>query len=192
MKTQMIILLLVLAAVALRAQPQPGIDRFVPTLGQLGAGWVSDTIVVLVDPLSSPKEVGSEGVYMENARKMVKTHEREAFAAIRYAYGGSNVWVWAWINRYKSKEEIPPDWGRDKLTKMKLNSLPSAGEEARFSQRDGLHNDFTFRRGNFLVCVEGATAPIDKLKQLAEVLDRNLLKAQKEVASSSSEPKPER
>jgi hypothetical protein len=192
MKTRLITLLLTLAAVALRAQPQPGIDKFVPTLGQLGAGWVSNSIVVLVDPLSSPSEVGNEGSYLEYVRKMVKTHEREAFARVRYVYGGSNVWAWACINRYKSREEMPPDWGRDNLTKLKLESLPRVGDEVRFCQRDGRHNDFYFRRGNYLICVEGVTVPIEKLRQLTEVLDANLVKAQKEAVASSSGPKPQR
>ena len=188
MKQRIMIVLLAFATASLEAQPEPGIDKFVPMLDQLGAGWVSSTIVALVDPLSSPREAGSEGPYLERAREMIKTHKREAFAAVRYVYGGSNVWVWAWINRYRSKEEIPTDWGRDKLTKMKLDSLPRAGEEVRFDQRDGLHNDFTFRRGNFLVCVEGVTAPIDKLKQLSVALDGNLLKAQNTLAAKSPAP----
>jgi hypothetical protein len=194
MRTPIVIGLLALATASLKAQPQPGIDKFLPTLDQLGAGWASRTIAVLADPLSSPSEVVDEGWkgLLEPVRKMIKTHEREAFAQVRYVYGNSNVWIWAWIYRYKSKEEMPPDWGRDKLTKMKLDSLPQVGDEVRFCQRDGLHNDFYFRRGSFLICVEGVTAPMDKLRQLTEVLDRNLLNAQKEIASSSREPKPQR
>lgn len=194
MKTRMTILLLLLAAVALKAQLQPGIDKFVPTLGQLGAGWVSNSIVVLVDPLSSPSEVVGEAwkAHLEHVRKMVKTGECEAFARVRYVYGGSNVWAYACISRYKSREEMPPDWGSDKLTKMKLESLPRVGDEVRFCQRDGMHNDFYFRRGNYLICVEGVTVPIEKLRQLTEVLDASLVKAQKEAVSSSSERKPQR
>jgi hypothetical protein len=193
MKAPIVTLLLALAAVVVRAQPQPGTDKFVPTLGQLGAGWVSNSIVALVDPLSSPSEVGSEGSGMlDIARRMVKTHEREAFAAVQYVYGSSNVWVWVWINRYRSKDEMPSDWGRDKLTKMKLESLPRVGDEVRFCQRDGMHNDFSFRRGNYLICVEGMSAPVEKLRQLAEVLDANLVRAQKEAASGTSEPRPEK
>lgn len=192
MKTRLIIFLLALAAVALNAQPQPGIDKFLPTLGQLGAGWVSNTVMLLVDPLSSPREVANGGWHLELARKFVGEPGHEAYAAVRYVYGTNNAWIYAWINRYRSKEAIPPNWGTDKNTKMKLESLPEVGDEVRFYQRDGLHDDFAFRRGNYLICVEGVSAPIDKLIQLTEVLDANLVKAQKEAASCSSKSKPQR
>jgi hypothetical protein len=177
---------LAFAGLGLMAQTEPAVDRCLPTLDQLGSGWLSNTVVALIDPLSSPIEMGTAG-YLESARRRVKAGGCEAHAAIRYVYGASKVWIWAWFNRYPSPVQIPPGWGRDPLTKTTPENmtLPQAGDEVRFSQRDGMHNDFTFRRGNFLVCVEGVSAPLEKLRQLAEVIDQNILKARTNAARHS-------
>jgi hypothetical protein len=39
----------------------------------------------------------------------------------------------------------------------------------------GKHNNIAFRRANYLIDVEGVSAPLEKLKQLAEALDSNLV-----------------
>jgi hypothetical protein len=95
-----------------------------------------------------------------------------------------------WIHRFKSKEDIGQDWGTDKETKVTLDRLPDVGEEVRFYQRHGMHNNIAFRRGAYLVDVEGMGAPIEKLKQMAEVMDGNLLKAQGQPAPKGQQPAP--
>jgi hypothetical protein len=60
-----------------------------------------------------------------------------------------------------------------------LEQLPKFGEEVRFYQRHGLHNNIAFRRSNYLIEVESVSVPVERLKQLAELLDANLVRAQK-------------
>ncbi len=83
---------------------------------------------------------------------------------------------------------MPVNWGRDKLTTGSPGELPKVGEEVRFSQRDGMHNNIAFVRGRYLISVESfgirRGQDIEHLKHLAEVLDANLLKAK-----SSPSPK---
>ena len=177
MKTLLTITALALAAIPAVGEQQVGIDKIVPTLEQLGAGWTSNRVVVLVDPLSSPSVVTNEGpVWLQAAQRAVGKGGREAYCFLRCSYGPRSVLVW--INRYKRKEDIRPDWGTDKDTRIPPDKLPEVGEEVRFYQRHGLHNDIAFRRGSYLVEVEGVDAPMESLKQMAEVLDGNLLKAQ--------------
>jgi hypothetical protein len=181
LKTLLTITALALAAIPAVGEQQVGIDKIVPTLKQLGAGWTSNRVVVLVDPLSSPSVVTNEGPgWLQAAQRAVGKGGREAYCFLRCSYGRNSVLVW--INRYKSKEDIRQDWGTDKDTKITLDKLPDVGEEVRFYQRHGMHNNIAFRRGSYLVVVEGVEAPIEKLKQMAEVLDDNLLKAQGQPA----------
>ena len=67
--------------------------------------------------------------------------------------------------------------------------MPEAGEEVRFYQRHGLHHNIIFRRGNYLIDVESPKmCGLEHLKRLAEVLDSNLLKAQKALAREGQKP----
>jgi sialidase-1 len=166
-------------------EQQVGIDKIAPASEQLGTGWGSNRVVVLVDPLSSPSVVANEGAgWLKGAQDAVGTRGREAYAVIRCYYGTSSVLVW--INRFKSKDDIGQDWGTDREagTKATLDKLPDVGEEVRYYRRGGMHNNIAFRRGPYLVDVEGMSAPIEKLKQMAEVMDGNLLKAQGQPAST--------
>ena len=167
---------LVLGAVSAAAQPQPSIDTILPTMEQLGKGWTSNRIAVLVDPLSSRSPESESPGWLESAHRVVGKNGCEAHGVIRYHHGSDAVLVW--INRFNSRESIRPDWGRDKETKAKVEKLPDVGEEVRFYQRQGRHNNIAFRRGAYLIDVEGVGAPIGKLKQMAELLDANLIKRQ--------------
>ena len=169
------------------AQQQFGIDKIVPTSEQLGADWGSNRVVVLVDPLSSPSIVTNEGSgWLKVAQGVVGKKGCEAYGVIRCSYGPNSVLVW--IHRFKSRDDIRHDWGTDKETKVTLDRLPDVGEEVRFYQRQGMHNNIAFRRGSYLVDVEGMGAPVEKLKQMAEVMDRNLLKAQGQAAPKGQQP----
>jgi hypothetical protein len=111
---------------------------------------------------------------------------------VRYYGGGvgahqTNSLVY--ITRWQTKEDIGDDWGEDKATKDSPGTLPKVGEEVRFDQRHGLHNDITFRRGYYLICVECPTAyGMEHLKRLAEVLDNNLVKAQGALITRKQKP----
>jgi hypothetical protein len=179
------------------AEPQPGITSMVVTVAELGEGWTSNRVMVLMDPLSSPKEIADPHENPQGLLKMArdlltKEPRREAYAMLRYYGGGSgsrqtNSLVY--ITRWKSKEDIGDGWGRDKETKDSPGALPKVGEEVRFDQRHGLHNDITFRRGKYLICVESPTSyGVEHLKRLAEVLDSKLLKAQNALTTKGRRP----
>lgn len=55
MRALIIIFLLIPVAAANAAEV--AIDRILPPVGELGAGWTSNRVVILVDPLSSPSEI---------------------------------------------------------------------------------------------------------------------------------------
>jgi len=191
MKTLLAITVLALTAASAVAQQRVGIDKIVPTSEQLGAGWGSNRVVVLVDPLSSPSIVTNENEgpgWLKAAQSVVGKNGCEGYGVIRCVYGPNSVLVW--IHRFKSKDDIRHDWGTDKETKVTLDRLPDVGEEVRFYQRAGMHNNIAFRRGAYLVDVEGMGAPIEKLKQMAEVMDGNLLKAQGQSAPKGQQPAP--
>ncbi len=181
---------LVLTAALAPARAESGIAQLVPRIEQLGPGWTSNRVVVLVDPLSSPplladKNEGSG--WLVNARAWV-AKTGEAQAVLRCYRGEASVLVW--INRFHTPKDIGNNWGFDKSTKKSPPTLPAVGEEVRFYQRDGLHNNFAFRRANYLIDVEGMSVEIEHLKHLAEVLDLNLLKAL--AAPKSQSPPPQK
>ncbi len=171
------------------AESQPNSTDIIPTVAQLGAGWTSNRVVVMVDPLCSPKEVAdpNEGSgWLEVVHGILrKEPRRESYAMVRY-YGsfGTNAWctnsqALVWITRWGSKADMGKQWGEDNATKDSPKSLPKIGEEVHSYQRHGMHNDISFRRGGYLITVEGSTVcGWDYLLKLAEALDRNLLKAQ--------------
>jgi hypothetical protein len=172
------------------AGPQPGLTSILPTVAQLGEGWTSNRVVVLIDPLSSPREIAATNenqmAWLQFGRDLLKKDaRREAYAMVRYYGGGSGGYhtnSLVFITRWKSRESTGDDWGRDKETKDPPGNLSKVGEEVRFYQRDGMHNNIAFRRGKYLIDVECPTAyGIEHLKRLAEALDNNLLKAQEAV-----------
>jgi hypothetical protein len=192
-------LLSVIGSQSTGAELQPGSTQIAATLAQLGPGWTSNRVVVLVDPLCSPGEAAdpneSSG-WLSFAHDILrKEPRREAYAVLRY-YGsfGTNSWcthseVLVWIMRWQSKQDIGSDWGRDKATKESADSLPRIGEEVRCYQRHGMHNNIAFRRGTYLIDVEGSTVcGWEHLKRLAEVLDANFLKAQKQLVPGEQIP----
>ena len=157
---------------------EPSIDEIAPSLKQIGTGWTSNHIVVYVDQISPANEICNESKgWLQAAHNVVGKNGCEAYAVIRY-HSVSNQFL-VWINRFNRKESIPSDWGMDQQTKVKPAKLPQLGEEVRFYQRHGMHNNIAFRRGNYLVDVEGSNAEMEELKTLAELVDNNLLKAQK-------------
>jgi len=132
-----------------------------------------------VDPLSSPSVVtnANEGPnWLRAVQNIVGRNGRESYAVIRCFYRSSSILVC--VSRFKSSDDIRPDWGTDKETRVTPEKLPKVGDEVRFYQRHGMHDNIAFRRGAYLVDVEGVSTPIDKLAQMAEVLDGNLLRAQ--------------
>jgi len=176
---------LILGAISAFAQHQVAIDKIIPTSVELGAGWTSNRVVVLVDPLSSPSERAdvNESGWLEFARNLLQRQpRREAYAMIRFfrtGVGPRPHQYLIWIMRWKENKDIPPDWGRDRETKDAPDSLPKIGEAVRGYQRHGMHNDFDFIRGNYLITVEGAIPyGWEELKRLAESIDRRLVNAQ--------------
>jgi hypothetical protein len=168
------------------AWQQPGIASILATVEQLGDGWTSNHVEVLIDPLSLPREIAdtneNQVARLQFARDLLKREpRREAYAMVRYYGGGTGSYhtnSLVFISRWKSKQDIPTDWGRDKETKDSPGNLPKVGEEVRFHQRDGMHNNISFCRGNYLIDVECPAAyGIEHLKRLAEILDSNLLRA---------------
>lgn len=175
-----------LVAGSSRAEQPVGLDQIAPSLSQLGPGWTSNHVVVLVDQLSPSNEICNEGKgWLQAAHNVVGKRGCQAQAVFRYQCGSIGVLVW--VNRYRSMKDIGEDWGRDKDTKESPGGLPQVGEEVRFYQRHGMHNNIAFRRGSYLVDIESPSAPIEKLKQLAEAFDSNLVKAQK--AAGVSQPR---
>ena len=157
------------------------------SLIQLGSRWTSNHVVVLLDQSSPTNEICNEGKgWLQVAHNVVGKRGCEACVVLRYAYGSHNALVR--ITRWKDAQSIGDDWGRDKQTKITLTSLPKVGDEVRFYQRQGMHNNIAFRRGNCLIDVEGVSAPVEKLKQLAELLDSNLMRAQKGSTSKAETP----
>ena len=179
------------------AERQPHISQIMATIEQLGPGWASNRVVVLVDPLSLPSVMADlnetpEGQIRRALDVLTKDPRREAYAVLRY-YGGStglhHTNSLVYITRWKSKADIGNDWGRDNATKDSPGVLPEVGEEVRFSQQHGLNNDISFRRGNYLIIVSCPIAfGVEHLKRLAEVLDDNFLSAQK--GSAATDPGP--
>lgn len=163
---------------ASRAEQVP-IANILPPAADLGPGWTSNRVVVLLDPLSSPTVITNEGPgWFRAAQNVVGTNGCEAYAVLRCFRVGGDVLIW--IHRYRSKDAIGENWGQDKETKTQFPELPKVGEEARFYQRHGTHNNIAFRRGCYVIDVEsggtGAKA-LEHLAQLAKVMDRMLLKA---------------
>ncbi|HYG34168.1 MAG TPA: hypothetical protein VEC99_05260, partial [Clostridia bacterium] len=128
-----------------------------------------------------------------------KEPRREAHAMLRY-YGsfGTNTWctnsdLLVYIMRWKSPADISSDWGQDNATKESPDTLPKVGEEVRAYQRHGMHNNIAFRRGAYLIDVEGSNAcGWEYLKHMAKVLDNNFLKAQKALAAGEQNPSPQK
>jgi hypothetical protein len=189
-------LLAMLALAAVDAAGQPSIEQILPSITQLGEGWSSNRVVVLVDPLSSPSEwadVNEGPGWLKLGRELLKRDpRREAWAVIRYFGRGTGAYhtnSLVTISRWKAPESIGKDWGRDNETKGSPAELPNLGEETRFYQRDGMHNDIAFRRGNYLINVECPIAfGVEHLKRLAETLDANLVRAQKALRRDHEKP----
>lgn len=179
MRTVLALITGTLLGVSCASAAQPiSIDQIAPSLAQLGNGWTSNHVVVLVDQLSPTNQICNEDKgWLQAAHNVVGKRGREAYIVLRYAYGSNSTLVW--ITRCSDAQSIGDDWGRDKETKVTLDSLPKVGEEVRFYQRHGMHNNIAFRRGSYLIEVESPSAPVEKLKQLAELLDANLIKAQR-------------
>lgn len=153
------------------------LDSIAPSLSQLGAGWTSNQVVVFVDQRTPTNEIGHEhNAWLKAARSVVGKRGREAYLLVRYTYGSNDALVW--IIRCKDAQSVGVDWGRDKETKTSLENLPKVGEEVRFYQRHGRHNNIAFRRNNYLVDIESVSVPVERLRQLAELLDANLVRVQ--------------
>jgi hypothetical protein len=160
------------------------ISQIIPTLEQLGAGWESNRICVLIEPLETPSEKADPGEstnFFTIARNAISNGHREAYAMLRYKYRDQNCIVW--IQRWDSKEMVlSQNWDAEKPTNGPPVTLPQIGERVFHTQRHGLHQNIDFIRDKYSISVEsGSTQPeyVEPLKHLAEVLDANFLKAQK-------------
>jgi hypothetical protein len=186
MRTTLVVGILI-AAINAGAAPLIKIEEIFPPASALGSGWTSNHIAVLVDRVRPTNDFSTEGKgWPDAAHRVVGTRGCEAYVVMRYYWQGSGSTL-VWVKRYTKKEDIGNDWGTEKETKDSLDRLPNAGEEVRFYQRHGRHNNFAFRRDNFLVDVEGPTTPIEhvlQLKKLAEVIDRRLIEAHKELVET--------
>jgi hypothetical protein len=159
---------------------QVPLTNILPSAAGLGSGWSSNRVVVLLDPLSSPMVITNEGPgWLRAAQNVVGTNGCEAYAVLRcFRDGGGSTLVW--IHRYQSTNAIGDDWGRDRETKTAPKDLPKVGEEVRFYQRHGMHNNIAFRRGCYVIDVEGGgtgAQGLEHLAQLAKVMDSLLIKA---------------
>ena len=178
---------------------RPNSTDIAASLAQLGPGWTSNRCVVLVDPLCSPSEMAdpNEGPgWLTVARDLLRREpRRESYMMLRY-YGsfGTNAWctnsqTLVCISRWKSPGDMGSNWGTDEATKDQPDSLPKVGEEVRAYQRHGMHNNIAFRRGRYLIDVEGSNAcGWEPLKHLAEALDQNLLRAHKTPQARDVQP----
>ena len=185
MRTMLTLVIGALLAAGVVAGGRPvSLDQIAPSIAQLGQGWTTNQVVALEDPLCAK----DKQVPWSATRKIVGEGHREAYSLVRYFYGTNRCFV-VCVSRFSRKEDIPKDWGTDKDTKDSPGVLPKVGEEVRFSQRDGVHDDISFRRGRYLInveCVRGHG--LDNLKLLAVLLDRNLLRAEKASTPNSQGP----
>jgi hypothetical protein len=179
------------------AQAPIRIDAVMPSTSQLGGSWTSNRVVVVLDPLSSPNEVSNEGKgWLQAAGNVVGKQGCNSYCVVRYFWTGQGSFL-VWSKRYETKEQIGEDWGKDHdglgRTIPSTNSppvLPNVGDEVRFYQRHGMHNNIAFRRGEFVFDVEGHSIP--HLKELAEAIDGNLIKVQevrKKAVTEAKDPK---
>ncbi|HOX59035.1 MAG TPA: hypothetical protein P5205_18020 [Candidatus Paceibacterota bacterium] len=165
------------------------LDHVAPTLAQLGEGWTSPSVVVLLDQRDPTNTICTEGEgWLKAAHNVVGKRGRDAYMVLRYTYQSRSVLVW--MNRCKDPQSIGDDWGKDPATKTTLDPLPKVGDEVRYYKRDGMHENIAFRRDNYLVDVEGVNVPIAKLEQLAIALDSNLIKAHRAPAPPPAGEKP--
>ena len=105
------------AAFPTAARPTVGIDKIVSSPQQMGAGWASNRVVVWVDPLSSPTVMtnGDQPAdWLKIAREQIGKGGREASAFVRLFHGTNLVHVH--ITRFRSKDDITPNWGTDNAT----------------------------------------------------------------------------
>ena len=169
------------------AQQPMRLDAVMPSAAQLGGGWTSNGVVVSVDLLSDPHEICNEGkAWLGAAHKVVGRSGCNSYCVSRYLWQGSN-WISVWGTRYERANDIGDDWaedldllGKDRQPEPPPADLPKIGDEVRFHHRSGLYNSLTFRRGEFLIDVEGAGIPLlfPQLKHLAEAIDKRLATGQ--------------
>jgi len=177
-----------LLVVAMRAMAQEPvrIDVVMPSAAQLGGGWTSNCVVVQVDSVRPPNEICNEdAVWLKAAHNVVSRRGCNSCCVCRYIWSGLD-WIYVWGSRYERAQDIGDDWGKGRGGWRKelkpeplLDNLPNIGDEVRFHQRDGMHNNITFRRGKFIFDVEGGGATsrlIPRLKELAEAIDKLLVK----------------
>jgi hypothetical protein len=92
------------------AEQQPCISQIAPTITQLGSGWTSNRVAVLVDPLCSPGEIGESDTWLNNGRALIRNNpRRESYAVLRYygcGIGASRANTLVSITRWKTKEDI--------------------------------------------------------------------------------------
>lgn len=176
-------------------QPPIRLDSLMPSVAQLGGNWTSNHVIVLLDPLSQPHEVCNEDVgWLQAANRVIGMRGISSFCVSRYSWDGPGSFlVNAW--RYESEDQIGDRWGKDYdgwgnevPSKQTLADLPEVGDEVRFYKRHGMHGNIAFRRGEFVFDVEGSGRPeyIPRLKELAEAIDKNLIKAQEARTNASS------
>lgn len=132
MRTTFAVIVGLLAGAGHAVADQPiSLDQIAPSISQLGPGWTSNHVVVMVDQLRPTNEICNEGPgWLQAAHSGVGKRGCEAYCVFRYQYGSASILVW--INRYRSREDVGDDWGKDKETKTTPDNLPKVGDEVRF------------------------------------------------------------
>ena len=71
------------------AQAQPNVSQIAPTISQMGPGWLSNSVIVLIDPLSSPTQVSESPSALKLGRNRLHNNSRlDAFEMVRYFKAG--------------------------------------------------------------------------------------------------------
>jgi hypothetical protein len=158
------------------------IDRILPSVAELGTGWTSNCVGLLVDPLSSPTEVADSRdtaethAFLRSMHDGMRKSRRTGQAFVRYYHGSGQYGVF--VSRFDSESSAEANWakstGEGKAPAVSLSS--PVGERFRFSIRDGIHNDLTFLRGRYYITVEGGLDGWEQVKHLARFVDDRLLR----------------
>jgi hypothetical protein len=178
-----VLVLIGLLLLSRSAATEVGIGRILPTITELGSGWTSNRIVLLVDPLSSPSEVADARdapepeAMLRSTRESMRRSHRTGQAFIRYHLGNQQFGVF--INRFDSKSAAEANWTKSvEEEATAATSVPrQIGERVRSGNRNGMHNHLTFLRGQYFVTVEcGLASGWKDIEHLARAIDEKLVK----------------
>lgn len=162
----MLCLLLATTTARICLGQEPGISSILPGISQLGKGWSSNRVALLVDPLSSPSEVADPQDVRDPEASLRKRRETlakgnlVAHGFVRYYRGNRPYGVFA--SRFKTQAGLEESWKRSlKESEPTVVIANGIGESAFLYKSQGMHNDVCFRRGNYLITVEWETVQED-------------------------------